>query len=149
MLKSRIDSDLKAAMLSGDKQRANALKLLKSAILYKEVELGVREAGLEDEQAIDVLTKEAKKRAEAADMYENAGRVEQSEGEKFELAVISEYLPEQLSDDELILVVEAAIAEAGEVTIKDMGRIIGAVKGKVGSSADGGRIAQLVKEKLS
>ncbi len=76
MLKDRINQDLKTAMLSGDKTRVEILKMLKTAIMYKEVELGVRETGLSEEQVIDVLTKEAKKRLDASTMYEQAGNAE-------------------------------------------------------------------------
>ena len=88
MLKLKLDTDLKAAMLAGDKTRVEVLKMLKSSILYKEVELGARDSGLNDEQIIDVLSKESKKRAEAAEMYEKAGRTEQANAEKFEQTVI-------------------------------------------------------------
>lgn len=148
MLKTQLQSDLKAAMLSGDKQRVSALNMLKGAILNQEIADGTREDGLTDEQVIQVFTKEAKKRAEAAEMYEKAGRTEQAAAEKFEYEVISEYLPKQLSDEELQSVVEEVIAAAGEVGPQDMGKLIGAVKAKVGSSADGARVAALVKQKL-
>lgn len=148
MLKDKINSDLKAAMLSGDKQRVDALKMLKTAITYKEVELGNRDAGLGDEQVIEVLTKEAKKRADAAKMYEDAGRTEQAAAEKFEHKLISEYLPAQASDEEIKVVVEEVVASMGEVNISQMGQVIGGVKAKLGQTADGARIASLVKEKL-
>ena len=92
MLKDKIDSDLKTAMLSGDKTRVEILKMLKTAILYKEVELNLREEGLSDEQTIDVLSKEAKKRLDAADMYEKAGNNEKAQAERDEQLVVSEYL---------------------------------------------------------
>ncbi len=78
MLKQKLADDLKQAMLAGDKQKAELLNMLKSAVLYKEVELGAREAGLTDEQVQDVLAKEAKKRAEAATMYKDAGDAERA-----------------------------------------------------------------------
>lgn len=149
MLKDKLQADLKAAMLSGDTQRVDALKMLKTAITYKEVELGTRETGLSDEQIIDVLTKEFKKRGDSAKMYEEAGRVDQAAAEKFEQELISEYLPKQASDEEIQLVVEEAIAGMGEVSKAQMGQIIGAVKAKLGQTADGSRVAALVKEKLS
>lgn len=149
MLKDKIAADLKTAMLAGDKTRVDALKMIKSALLYKEVELGLREAGLSDEQAIAVLTKEAKSRQDAAKMYKEAGDNNKAAAETAEFELISEYLPEQISDKDLELVVENTIKNAGEVTIKDMGRIIGIVKKEVGASADGGRIALVVKQRLS
>lgn len=149
MLKDRIQSDLKTAMLSGDKQRASALNMLKGAILNQEIADGTREAGLTDEQVIAVLTKEAKKRADAAVMYEQAGRSEQAAAERFEQEVISEYLPKQATDEEIQAVVNEVIAGMQEVSMQQMGQVIGAVKAQLGQTADGSRIASLVKEKLS
>jgi hypothetical protein len=148
MLKDKIVSDLKTAMLSGDKQRAEALKMVKSAILYKEVESNVREAGLADEQVIETLLKEAKKRAEAAEMYKNADRAEQAASEQYEYDLIKEYLPAEMTDEALADLVKQTVADAGDVTMKDMGKIIGQVKAKAGNSADGGRIASMVKQTL-
>lgn len=144
-----IGADIKAAMLAGEKETAEALKMLKSALLYKEVELGVRDSGLNDEQAIEVLNKEAKKRKEAVEMYKSGGRDEQAEKEQFELSLLEKYLPAQMSDEELEAKITEVISGLGDVSIKDMGRVIGAVKAQVGSSADGARVAVLVKEKLS
>lgn len=149
MLKQQIADDLKQAMLSGDKQKAELLNMLKSAVLYKEVELGVREQGLTDEQIVDVLAKEAKKRQEAADLYKSAGDSEREQKELSEKETIQTYLPEQMSEDELSALVEAVISDVKPEGIKDMGRVIGAVKAKAGNTADGAMIAQLVKAKLS
>lgn len=149
MLKDRINSDLKSAMLSGDKTRVEILKMLKTAILYKEVELGQREAGLSEEQVIDVLIKEAKKRSDAAQMYTDAGNNEKAAVEAAEQGVVSEYLPEQIGDDAIMKVVDEAVAQLGAVDMKDMGRVIGQVKHKLGNTADGSRIAAVVKQKLS
>lgn len=149
MLKDQIAADLKAAMLSGDKQRVEALKMLKTAITYKEVELGAREVGLNDEQVVDVLTKEAKKRGDAAEMYEKAGRAEQAAAENFEKEVIAIYLPEQASDEAIKAVISEVIAQMGDVTLQQMGQVIGAVKAKLGQTADGARVASLVKEAIA
>lgn len=149
MLEDQIAKDLKTSMLAGDSQRTETLKMLKSALLYKAVELGARDTGLTEEQVIEVLSKESKKRAEAADMYEKAGRSEQAAAEKFEQEVISQYLPKQASDDEIISIIDQTIAKMGDVTIAKMGQVIGAVKAQLGQTADGSRVATLVKEKLS
>lgn len=148
MLKDTINSDLKAAMLSGDKPRTEALKMVKTAITYKEVELGVRETGLTDEQVVDVLTRESKKRADAAQMYEQAGRAEQAAAEMFEQTVIAKYLPQQVSDNEIVTVIDEAISALESPSMQQMGQVIGAVKAKLGQTADGSRVAALVKEKL-
>lgn len=149
MLESRIADDLKAAMLAGDKTRVEALKMLKSALLYKAVELGVRDSGLTDEQIVEVLSKEAKKRLDAAQMYQQAGNAQKAAAETSENDLIRQYLPAQLSDEDLEKLVNDVIAEAGEVSIKDMGRVIGLIKQKAGNTVDGSRVATLVKEKLS
>lgn len=149
MLKTQLDADLKTAMLARDKVRAENLKMLKSAILYKEVELGVRETGLTDEQVVAVLVKEAKKRLDAAEMFTKAGNDDKAAAEKNEYDLISEYLPAQMSDEDLVAVVDGVLAAAGEVGPKDIGKIIGSIKAKIGSSADGATIAAIVKQKLS
>lgn len=148
MLKQRINDDLKAAMLSGDSARVDTLKMLKTALQYKEVELGIRDTGIDDDEATKVLAKEAKKRQEAAEMYDKAGREEQAASEKAEFEIISDYLPEQMGDDELKELVRAAIAKTGASDMQDMGKVIGAVKAEAGSSVDGGRVAALVKQEL-
>lgn len=148
-LKDRIQADLKAAMLSGDKTRVSALNMLKGAILNQEIADGTRDTGLTDEQVIVVLTKEAKRRIDAAEMYQKAGREEQAAAELFEKTVIETYLPAQMSDTELSDTVDTIIAQVKPEGLKDMGKVIGAVKAKVGNTADGGRIASFVKEKLS
>lgn len=149
MLKDKLQDDLKQAMLSGDKSRAELLGMLKSAVLYKEVELGVRDSGLTDDQIVEVLAKEAKKRQEAAGMYKSAGDEERANKELSEVEVIQNYLPEQMGDEELESIVDEVMAELNPEGIKDMGRVIGGVKSSVGNSADGAKIAQMVKQKLS
>lgn len=149
MLKARIDQDLKAALLAGDKVLATTLRSLKSAILYAEVAQGSRGQGLSDEEIITLLAKEAKKRQESADLYKQGGNEEKAEAELAEKKVIESYLPQQLSDDELIGMIDAAIKDLGVSGVSGMGQVIGAVKQKAGSQADGARIAKLVKERLS
>lgn len=146
MLKAQIEQDLKQALLGGDKARAEVLRGLKSAILYEEVAQKVRDTGLPDEQILQVIAREAKKRTESADLYEKAGAIDRAETERSERKVLEVYLPAQLSDNELTAIVEAAIAQLGEGA--HMGQVIGAVKQKVGQQADGGRIATAVKQKL-
>ncbi len=149
MLKQLIEDDLKSAMLSGNSDVTEALKMIKAAILNKEVELGVRDSGLGDDQVIDLLSKEAKKRLESSIVYADAGRDDQAKGEKAEYELIQKYLPEQMSEEDLDALVSQTIADMGEVTIKDMGKVIGTVKSKAGTTADGGKIAELVKKHLS
>lgn len=149
MLKARIDQDLKAALLAGDKVLATTLRSLKSAILYAEVAQGSRDQGLSDEDVVALLAKEAKKRQESADLYKQGGNDEKAEAELAEKKVIEGYLPQQLSDDELLGAIDAAMKDLGVSGPSAMGQVIGAVKQKVGGQADGARIAKLVKERLS
>lgn len=145
-LKQTLDADIKTALLAGEKAKAEVLKSLKSAILYEEVALKLREQGLSDEQAIVVFAREAKKRAETAELYKKAGEAERANTELTEKAIIDVYLPKQVDDKAITEAVEQAIQAAGDGA--QMGQIIGVVRGKLGSSADGGRIAAIVKAKL-
>lgn len=146
MLKDTLNQDIKTALLGGNKQKAEVLKALKSAILYEEVALKVRDTGLPDDKILVVLAREAKKRAESAEIYKNAGHADRAEAELAEKAIIAEYLPAQMTDEELANVVDDVIASMDN---PQMGPVIGAVKAKVGTSADGGRIAAAVKSKLT
>ena len=149
MLKTRIDQDLKTALLAGDKVLATTLRGLKSVILYAEVASGTRDQGLSDDEIITLLSKEAKKRQESADLYVRGGNDERAQAELAEKKVIEGYLPTQLTDQELGAAVDAVIKESGVSGLAAMGQIIGAIKQKVGAGSDGGRIAQAVKERLS
>lgn len=148
-LKTTIDADLKTAMLAGDKTLVTTLRGLKSAILNVEVEKGVRDIGLPDDEIIALLQKEAKKRQESADLYVQGNSQERADVELAEKQVIEKYLPAQLSEDELKTMVDEVIAGMGEVSMQQMGQVIGAVKAKAGAAGDGATIARLVKEKLS
>ena len=148
MLKARIDQDLKTALLAGDKVLATTLRGLKSAILYVEVAKGVREQGLSDDEIVAVLSKEAKKRQESADLYKQGGNEERAEAELAEKRAIEAYLPSQLSDDDLAKVIDETVAELGASDPSALGQVIGAVKQKTAGQADGARIAQLVKQRL-
>lgn len=148
-IKQQIDSDLKAAMLGGDKVLTTTLRGLKSVILYAEVAANLRETGLPDNEIIVLFSKEAKKRQESADLYKQGGNDEKAQAELVEKTVIEGYLPKQLSDEELILLIDSAISELNAEGTQVMGQVIGLVKQKSQGQADGGRIATLVKEKLS
>lgn len=149
MIKQQIDDDIKTAMLAGEKQLVQTLRGLKSAILNAEVAKGSRETGLSDEEVIEVLTKEAKKRVESAEMYKQGGDEARHQAEMVEKAVIEKYLPAQLTDEELGSIVDAEVQKLEDPSPQAMGQVIGAVKAKTAGQADGGRIAQLVKERLS
>lgn len=145
MLKDKLTADIKAAMLGGDKVKAEVLKSLKSAILYEEVALKVREEGLNDQQIQVVLAREAKKRAESVELYKKAGHDDRAQAEQAEKDIIDSYLPKQLSDEELTAIVQEVMAGMDN---PQMGPTIGAVKAKVGQAADGARVAAAVKNAL-
>jgi uncharacterized protein YqeY len=149
MLKQRIEQDLKNAMLGGDKLRVSTLRIIKSTILYAEVAKGSRDVGLGDDEIVDLLFKEAKKRQEAAELYRKVGEDDRADAESAEKAIIEAYLPHQLSDDDLKQMVSKAIVGSGASSLKDMGRVIGEVKKQAGATAEGARIAHFVKEGLT
>jgi uncharacterized protein YqeY len=149
MLEDKLEQDLKTALLAKDAQRVSVLRGLKSVLLNVKVADGKRESGLSDEEILKIFAKEAKKRQESADLYKQGDRQEKAEAELAEKAIIEEYLPEQISEEELIKLVDEAIAATGAAGPQDMGKVIGQVKQKVGAGADGGLIAKIAKEKLS
>ena len=149
ILKQRIESDLKTAMLGGDKTLVTTLRTLKSVILNAEVASGKREQGLDDKAIIDLLRKESKKRQESVDMYIKGNRQEKAEAESQEIKVIEAYLPAQLGDEVLAELVDQAVKELDDTSPQAMGKIIGRVKELSGGNVDGGRIAAAVRERLS
>lgn len=148
-LKQRISDESKAAFLGGDSFRGGVLRDLQAAILNEEVAQMKRDEGLDDASVEKVIAREVKKRLESADLYRKNDRIDLAEPEERELAVLKEYLPEQMSEDELRELVQGIVADMDEVSMQQMGQVIGAVKSKVGNSADGAMIAQIVKETLA
>lgn len=148
-LKSQIETDLKTALLGGDRFSAEVLRGLKAVILDEEVKQGKRDEGLDDETIEKLIVREVKKRLDSATQYEAAGRPELVEAERAESKVIEGYLPEQTSEEDIKKVIDETIAAMGVSGPAAMGQVIGAVKGKLGNAADGGTIARLVKESLS
>lgn len=147
-LKQQIEQDLKTAMLAGDKTLVTTLRGLKSTILYEEVAQGKRDAGLAEAEITRILSKEAKKREESAELYKQGGNSERADAEILEKSVIEKYLPATLSDKELSSLIVQAESELGKITNQNMGQVIGWVKTRAGGGADGARIASLVKEGL-
>lgn len=149
MIRQQIDDDLKAAMLAGDSVKVDTLRGLKSVILYADVAAKKRDTGgIPDDEVLTLLAKEAKKRQESADLYVQGGSQERADKELTEKAIIEGYLPEQMSDEELAAVVDEVVKEQGAEGMQAMSKVIGAVKAKVGNTADGSKVAQLVKERL-
>ena len=148
-LKARITDEMKAALLGGNRFRGDVLRNVKAAILNEEVSLGKRDEGLNDAEVEKVLAREVKKRVESAELYRSNGRAELAEPEEQEAEILREFLPEQLSEAEVMAIVEDAVASMDDVSMQKMGQVIGAVKQKVGNAADGALIAKIVKEKLT
>lgn len=148
MLEQRLEQDIKAALLDGNAVRVTTLRGLKSTLLNVKVATGKRDSGLSDEEVIPILSKEAKKRQESADLYVQGGSQDRADKELAEKAVIEEYLPKQLSEDEISEIISEVISETGATEQKDMGKVIAGVRAKTAASADGSIIARLTKEKL-
>jgi uncharacterized protein YqeY len=136
----QVQDDVRTAMKARDRARAGALRMVVD-VLQKDAKLGKG-----DEVA--VLQKEHKKRVEAAEAYEGAGRTEQAASERFEAELIEGYLPQQLSDEELAQLVDAAIAETGVSEQRQMGEVMSALMPKLGGRADGKRVSSAVRERL-
>ena len=149
-MQDKINQDLKTAMLSKDVLRTSVLRSIKSAFIYAKTAPGADPSGeLTDDAILAILAKEAKKRQESADSFTQAGQPDRAQAELAEKAIIEAYLPAKLSEDEVKVLIEEAVAGLEEVSPKAMGQVIGQVKAKAGPSADGGQIAQLVKQRLS
>ncbi len=148
VLKDKINADLKEAMLARDEFRTTTLRGIKAAILNEEVAKGLRESGLGDDAVEQLLAREAKKRDEAAGLFEKGGNRQSADKERAEKELLLAYLPEQLSEDALQQLVDLAIVELQPEGVKDMGKVIGAVKTSAGNAADGAVIARLVKNSL-
>ncbi|HVX47758.1 MAG TPA: GatB/YqeY domain-containing protein [Candidatus Saccharimonadales bacterium] len=148
MLEDKLEQDLKTALLAKNAQRVSVLRGLKSVLLNVKVAEGKRESGLNDDEIVAILAKEAKKRQESADLYKQGGSDDRAEAELAEKAIIEEYLPEQMSEEEVAALVDEAITATGAKEQKDMGKVIGMVRSKAGAGADGALIARLTKEKL-
>jgi uncharacterized protein YqeY len=144
----QINNDLKAALLERRRFVVDTLRGLKAAILNEEVAQNRRDEGLTDSEIEAVIAREVKKRNESKTLYEQNGRPELAENEQQEIDVLAIYLPEQLSEAEIFDVIKTTIDELGVNGPQAMGQVIGAVKARLGTSADGATIAKLVKEAL-
>lgn len=148
-LSQRIADDTKAALLGGDRFVGETLRSLKAAILNEEVATGKRDEGLADEEIEKIIAREVKKRQESATLYRDNDRLDLAEPEEKEAAVLKQYLPEQMSERELQELIDAVIAGLDSPSPAAMGQVIGAVKAKVGNTAEGSTIARLVKQSLA
>ena len=143
---AKIEDDLKEAMRARDELRTGTLRLTLAALRSSEKELG---RPLKDDEELQVLQRERKRRTEAAEAFRDAGREEQASQEERELDVIEEFMPEPLAEEELERIVDDAIAENGATSLRDLGRVMADVMPQVAGRADGSAVSQLVREKLA
>ena len=145
-LKQRVQEDMKSAMRSGDKERLGTVRLILAGIKQREVDERIQ---LDDAQVLAVLEKMVKQRRESIAQFEAGGRADLVAKETAELAVISAYLPSPLSETELDALIQAAIAESGAASIKDMGKVMGIIKSKAQGRADMAAVGARIKARLT
>ncbi len=149
MLRERFTAEMKEAMKAGDKGRLGAIRLIQAALKDKDIEArGNGKEPLSDEEILALLQKMVKQRQESITMYEQGGRTELAQQEKDEVAVISSYLPQQMDEAETKAAIQAAIAETGAASMKDMGKVVGALRAKYAGRMDFAKASALVKDML-
>lgn len=146
MLKEKLLEDLKNCMKEKNVVRKNVIQMVRAAILQVEKDKHIT---LEDEQIIDIIAKESKKRKDSLADYEKSGREDLINEIKEEIAILAEYLPKQLSIEEVETIVKAVISEVGATSMKDMGKVMKSAKEKIGAASDGKTINEVVKKLLS
>ena len=148
-MREKLKEDLKVAMKAGEREKVDALRLINAALKDKDIEARVSGGSVSDADVLAVLQKMIKSRQESLDIYEKNNRPDLAEKERGEIAVISAYLPQQLSEAEVAEAVKAAIAETGAASIKDMGKVVAALKAKYTGRMDFGKASAAVKAALS
>ncbi|HKI91501.1 MAG TPA: GatB/YqeY domain-containing protein [Gaiellaceae bacterium] len=141
-----IEDDLKDAMRARDAERRDALRLILNALKNSQKEL---QRPLSDDEELQVLQRERKRRVEAAEAFRSGGREEQAVGEERELEILAEFMPEPLSEDEVEEIVDDVIAEVGATSMADLGRVMADVMPQIAGRADGSTVSQIVREKLA
>lgn len=147
-LKQKISEDIKTAMKAGDALKKDALRMLESMIKNTEIEKMKKDTGLSDEEVIEVAARAIKQRKDSAAQYESGGRPELAEKEKKEIEVLSIYMPQQLSEDEVRVAVKEVIATLGATSKAEMGKVMGAAMGKLKGQTDGNLVKKIVEEEL-
>ena len=145
-LKKRITDDMKSAMKAKDKQALKAVRMILEAIKQKEIDERIE---LNDAQVMTVIQKMVKQRKDSISQFSDAGRTDLVEIEEAELEIINNYMPEQLSDEEVESVVDRAINDSGANSMKDMGKLMGMLKPRLQGKADMSIVSQLIKSRLS
>ena len=141
-----IEDEIKDAMKARDAERRDALRLIVNALKGSQKEL---QRPLSDDEELQVLQRERKKRVEAAEAFRGGGREEQAAAEERELAILAEFMPEPLSEEEIEEIVDDAIAEVGATSMADLGRVMADVMPQIAGRADGSSVSQIVREKLA
>ena len=141
-----IEDEIKEAMLARDAERRDALRLIVNALKGSEKEL---QRPLSEDEELQVLQRERKKRVEAAEAFRTGGREEQAATEERELAILEEFMPEPLTEDEIEEIIDDAIAEVGATSMADLGRVMADVMPQIAGRADGSSVSQIVREKLA
>jgi len=144
-LKQRLTDDMKAAMKGGDKERLAVIRLVNAAIKQREVDERIQ---LDDTQVLSVLEKMIKQRRDSVSQYEAANREDLAAIERFEISVIQDYMPQALSEAEIDALIEAAIAETGAASGRDMGKVVGVLKPRMAGRADMGAVSARIKARL-
>ena len=149
ILKDKINNDLKAALLSGNRFKVEVLRGLKAVVLNEEVAQNKRDEGLDDAIIEQLIAREVKKRNESANIYDGADRGELAVNERKEAEIMLDYLPKQMTEAEIEVVVRRFMSELGVSSMAGMGQLIGAVKKELGNTADGALVAKIVKNALN
>jgi uncharacterized protein YqeY len=149
MLRERFTTEMKDAMRAGDKRRLGTVRLIQAALKDKDIELrGAGKGPASDEEILALLQKMIKQRQESVAMYEQGGRPELAAQEREEAAIVQSFLPQQMDETETRAAIDAAIADTGASSMKDMGKVIGALRGKYAGRMDFGKASALVKQLL-
>ena len=149
MLRERLTTEMKEAMKAGDKRKLGTVRLIQAALKDKDIELrGAGKGPASDDEILALMQKMIKQRQESVAMYDQGGRPELAEQEREEAKVIQSFLPQQMADDEVRAAIAGAIADTGAASMKDMGKVVGALRAKYAGRMDFGRASALVKEIL-
>jgi uncharacterized protein len=147
-MREKFSSELKTAMKAGEKRRVETIRMIMAGLKDKDIEARGQGKAVSGEDILALPQKMVKSRKESQEIYEKAGRVDLAAQESEEIAIIQSFLPSQMSETEIEQAIAAAIAETGAASIKDMGRVVGALKGKFAGRMDFGKASALVKGKL-
>lgn len=148
MLKQNLKDELKASMLAKDELKTSVLRMLLSSLSYLEINKG-KDYEANDEDVLSVIQKEVKQRNDSIEQFKSAGRNELAEKEEKELEFLKKYLPEQMSEDEIKILVSETVSQINASSMQDMGKVMGALMPKIKGKADGNLVSKFVKEKLS